>query len=89
MATGKVIFDSTHSRSTVTLLYARRQEPVSRSPCALLKLDDLTSKCICCMHLSAKLRKSSFSKAQGLRETGSCWTHERSIVATRPIATPS
>ena len=25
------------------------QEPVSRSPCALLKLDDLTNQCICCM----------------------------------------
>ena len=49
-------------------------EPVSRSPCALLKLDDLTNQCICCMHWSAKLGKSSFSKAQGLRETGSC-TH--------------
>ena len=27
-----------------------RQGPVSRSPCALLKLDDLTNQCICCMH---------------------------------------
>ena len=26
------------------------QGPVSRSPCALLKLDDLTNACICCMH---------------------------------------
>ena len=27
-----------------------RLEPVSRRPCALLKLVDLTSQCICCMH---------------------------------------
>ena len=27
-----------------------RLEPVSRSLCALLKLDDLTNQCICCMH---------------------------------------
>ena len=27
-------------------------EPVSRSPCALLKLDFLTSACIFCMHYS-------------------------------------
>ena len=26
------------------------QEPVSRSPCALLKLDFLTNACIFCMH---------------------------------------
>ena len=44
-------------------------EPVSRSHCALLKLDFLTNA----MHLLyALVRKSSFSKAQGLRETGSC-----------------
>ena len=43
-------------------------EPVSRSPCTLLKLDFLTNA----MHLLyALVRKSSFSKAQGLRETGS------------------
>ena len=28
------------------------QGPVSRSPCALLKLDFLTNECICCMHQS-------------------------------------
>ena len=27
-----------------------RLEPVSRSPFALLNLDDLTNQCICCMH---------------------------------------
>ena len=36
-------------------------------PCALLKLDFLTSAYNKCMAL---VRKSSFSKAQGLRETG-------------------
>ena len=36
-------------------------------PCALLKLDFLTSAYNKCMTL---VRKSSFSKAQGLRETG-------------------
>ena len=39
-----------------------RLGPVSRSPCALLKLDFLTNA----MHLLyAPVRKSSFSKAQG------------------------
>ena len=39
-------------------------------PCALLKLDFLTSAYNKCMAL---VRKSSFSKAQGLRETGPCF----------------
>ena len=38
-------------------------------PCALLKLDFLTSAYNKCMAL---VRKSSFSKAQWLRETGPC-----------------
>ena len=37
-------------------------------PCALLKLDFLTSACIQQMHVL--VRKSSFSKAQGLHNTG-------------------
>ena len=45
-----------------------RQGPLSRSPCALLKLDFLTNA----MHLLYVLvGKSSFSEAQGLRETSS------------------
>ena len=38
------------ARSLVRCVLFAEQEPVSRIPCALLKLDDLTSQCICCMH---------------------------------------
>ena len=59
-----------HGRMHESLLMNCCQEPVSRSPCALLKLDfpSLADKCIQQMHWL--VRSSSFSKAQGLRETG-------------------
>ena len=63
----------TSSSNTVTLEQTKvvHREPVSRSPCALLKLDFLSLADQCIQQMHWLIRSSSFSKAQGLRETGS------------------
>ena len=47
---GEEQFGFMPGKGTTDAIFAARQEPVSQRPCALLKLDDPTSQCICGMH---------------------------------------
>ena len=46
----RITFPMRYIGMQMEMITVSLQEPVSRSPCALLKLDDLTNQCICCMH---------------------------------------
>ena len=62
------------------------QEPVSRSPCTLLKQDFLTNQCICCMHY-ALVRKSSLRLSLRLSKVQwASWNRLLVQTSTRTVA---